>query len=395
MHLLDEIWRFARLTPCRLFRLAICCAKQVLASSSTKHELHRSSPGIAAAAVAVHCSPRQQASDSNLDSEARLQAGATPLLRAQQGVDQSATLSGQQQNQQWLISNAPPAQQQQDWLQQYDSYGSSDTISGGQPLVAVLGSRPGVIWHTRRKGRSIINNSTSAHTRGLGVAANGLTASNNSSSHDWNMQHATAAILDAFGSMDFPGSTGTSSSSSRSNSRTPSVQATVGEADHTAELQQLEQQQQLLQQAPGPAPPCSVDYDLLDRQLSHGFASSSGRSGSTATRSTTSSTTSSDWLSVPSISNGSSIQGDNALEGQSHLRESSGTTAAAAAAVVDGDMAYLQQGPAANFRDPRFEMAISRWVKEAPDWFKVRTVSCLKADKQKQQLWFEDRIVNG
>eukprot|EP00878_Enallax_costatus_P006740 GHUV01007066.1.p1 GENE.GHUV01007066.1~~GHUV01007066.1.p1 ORF type:complete len:895 (+),score=228.55 GHUV01007066.1:350-2686(+) len=109
----------------------------------------------------------------------------------------------------------------------------------------------------------------------------------------------------------------------------------------------------------------------MDRQQSHVSVSTRGRAGTSS---------SSWWLDIPvsSHSSSSNIQRETSYsQGQSLRYESSEASAAvrsAAAAAADADLASLLQGPAANFRDPRFEMAISRWVKEAPDWFKVRTV---------------------
>jgi hypothetical protein len=36
---------------------------------------------------------------------------------------------------------------------------------------------------------------------------------------------------------------------------------------------------------------------------------------------------------------------------------------------------FSSRTPASNFRDASFEQALIRWMKEAPDWFKVRSVS--------------------
>jgi hypothetical protein len=108
--------------------------------------------------------------------------------------------------------------------------------------------------------------------------------------------------------------------------------AVVMSADSAAGLQarpsqqQQQQQQELLEE--------EVTFELLDRRRSHAAASTSWRQ-----------------------------QSSSGLQQRRQRRHDE---------VLDG---HNSRAPGSNFRDPHFEQALSRWMKEAPDWFKVRSVS--------------------
>lgn len=129
------------------------------------------------------------------------------------------------------------------------------------------------------------------------------------------------------------------------------VQAEAGSGSSAADQQGKHHQEQASSAS------ADVDFTLIDRLNSHAAASSSGRQHNTNC----------------SIASSFASTSNNSFS--SATLGSTEASSAAADAITATDWLYMQQGPAANFRDPRFEMAISRWIKEAPDWFKVRTVS--------------------
>jgi len=129
-------------------------------------------------------------------------------------------------------------------------------------------------------------------------------------------------------------------------------------------LQQQQQQQQgqktgSLSDLESMVDESEVDFVLLDRLGSNAAASSSGRDSS---------------------SSGSSAQIEQMRPAGSPYGSSSSSGYAPASdqqLLLDGVelLGLSQRSAAANFRDERFEQAIGRWMKEAPDWFKIRSVS--------------------
>ncbi|KAF8066331.1 TBC2 [Scenedesmus sp. PABB004] len=224
----------------------------------------------------------------------------------------------------------PPAQQPQPQLQPQQPDWLAAAVAppppGPRATALVLGSPPGVAWHARR--RSGGGGEPLSSTAGIG-------------DDDWVAQQAAVAILSALQAPAAADATGGAPAPALA----PAAQQ-QGAQQLEQQLEQLEQQledlqpdEQAWQQAAAWEP---AEFTLLEeRAASHAAASSSGR---------------------PQGGGGS----DAAGAGEGALAWPEG---------VDADaLLWVQRGPAANFRDPGFERALSRWIKEAPDWFKVRSV---------------------
>jgi hypothetical protein len=118
-----------------------------------------------------------------------------------------------------------------------------------------------------------------------------------------------------------------------------------------------EQQQQLVLSVTE-----DIDFVLLDRLNSNSCASSSGRQHSS--------------FAVTASSSTNSMQDSGAAGMQQQQQPQQQQQQAVR---VEG-----RRTPAANFRDAGFEQALSRWMKEAPDWFKIRSVSGCEQEQHRQ-----------
>jgi hypothetical protein len=277
---------------------------------------------------------QQQQQQTGADTDAA--AAVAPLQQPQQP-------SSQQQQQDVLL------QQQTD-----NPLLAAAASSTTRVTTAVLGSLPGVLWHVRRRDESV-NGNWPEHPNG----------SSSASDAGWSVQqYAAAAILSALdptASMEEAGLPAAAAAAVTGAQPDTSAQGTAAAAEAVvtpdplerqqqqeqqqdkAELLQRQQQQQLLQ--------VPADFSLIEERVaSHAAASTSGRD-------------------ITPLSNSSSSSSQPALSAvQQQDAQNSFSTSA-------DELQLMQQGPAANFRDPRFEQALSRWIKEAPDWFKVRSVS--------------------
>jgi hypothetical protein len=268
-------------------------------------------------------------------------------------TDPASAIAPVQQPQQ---PSSQQQQQQQDALlqQQIDNpLLAAAASSNTRVTTAVLGSLPGVLWHVRRRYEGVHGN--------WPEQPNG-SSSNSASDAGWSVQqYAAAAILSALdptASMEEAGLPAAAAAAAFGAQPDTSATATAAAAEESmvapdpleqqqqdeAELVQLQQQQQLLQ--------VPADFSLIqERVASHAAASTSGRDSPPASNSSSS--------SQPALSVVQQQDLQNAFD----------------AGLSADELLLMQQGPAANFRDPRFEQALSRWIKEAPDWFKVRSVS--------------------
>eukprot|EP00879_Flechtneria_rotunda_P029021 GHRR01031276.1.p1 GENE.GHRR01031276.1~~GHRR01031276.1.p1 ORF type:complete len:634 (+),score=214.94 GHRR01031276.1:459-2360(+) len=255
-------------------------------------------------------------------------------------------------------------------------HGGTDLTGSSSRSKKAAGSAtnegPSRMWHVRRQADAGSGSYLSSYPAALSSSSNGGDGRNNSSSSSA-AQAVDTVLQDAstLAALCQDATTGVIAEQLQQDQQLSHQQSADSVQQHTSA--------DPIQQQPGTSKGAftmldtgnaDADYMLTDRRMSNARASTSGNDDNYSRQDNRSNRSNPAWKGAGSTGQPARQIAEQQRRRQHDLQKDVPTEMDA----MPDMLLQMQRGPATNFKDSRFEMALSRWIKEAPDWFKVRTV---------------------